>query len=344
MEEEEEDDGISYTEEQAELINTLLAQVEQINKAVQSEKRPYEKKKPEVQRKKPEVVVEIPQRQVKFEAPDVSMKEVKEKPIQPQQNPGQKVKPLSEILGLLMCKRRVRSPAEIILGQDYTVTGAELLQYSPWGCREVSRALLCKGRPEEGINIAIEQPKRVTPLTGKGSVDGHKFNLLFDSGAGLSIMPLRITKKLNYQLLPTKKVISLADHSKSALLGMIPEVLIQIEGTTVSADMYVVREANYDLLLGNGWLHKTSASMKYGEEPTITLEVQGQKICLPVQYGKMPTMRPLQYYEYEEQEEDDEEYDEEEEDEVGYLSLRIDEGWAEEEDPEDGDDYQAEIT
>src|ERR1700716_3124992 len=80
-EEEEEDDGISYTEEQAELINTLLAQIEQINKAVQSEKRPYEKKKPEAQRKKPEVVIEIPQRQVKFEAPEVSMKEVKEKPI-----------------------------------------------------------------------------------------------------------------------------------------------------------------------------------------------------------------------------------------------------------------------
>jgi len=172
-----------------------------------------------------------------------------------------------------MCKRRIRSPAEIILGQDYTVTGAELLQYSPWGCREVSRALLHKGRPEEGINITIEQPKRVTPLTGKGSVDGHKFNLLFNSGAGLSIMPLRIAKKLNYKLLPTKKVISLADHSKSALLGMIPEVPIQIEGTTITADMYVVREANYDILLGNGWLHKTSASMKYGEEPTITLEV-----------------------------------------------------------------------
>ena len=86
-------------------------------------------------------------------------------------------------------------------------------------------------------------------------------------------MPLRIAKKLNYKLLPTKKVISLVDHSKSALLGMIPEVPIQIEGTMVSADMYVVREANYDLLLGNGWLHKTSASMKYGEDPTITLEV-----------------------------------------------------------------------
>ena len=60
MEEEEEDDRISYTEEQAELINTLLAQVKQINKAVRSEKRPYEKKKPEALRKKSEVVVEIP--------------------------------------------------------------------------------------------------------------------------------------------------------------------------------------------------------------------------------------------------------------------------------------------
>src|SRR3982074_2512345 len=58
----------------------------------------------------------------------------------------------------------------------------------------------------------------------------------------------------------------------------------------------------------------------------------------------MPTTRPLQYYEYEEQEEEDEEYDEEEEDEVGYLSLRIDEGWAEEEDQEDGEEYQAEIA
>src|ERR1700716_961373 len=81
MEEEEDDEGISYTEEQAELINTLLAQVKQINKAVRSEKRPYEKKRPEAPKKKPEVVVEIPPRQVKFEAPEVSMKEVKERPI-----------------------------------------------------------------------------------------------------------------------------------------------------------------------------------------------------------------------------------------------------------------------
>ncbi|XP_021745538.1 uncharacterized protein LOC110711466 [Chenopodium quinoa] len=102
---------------------------------------------------------------------------------------------------------------------------------------------------------------------------------LADLGASVSLMPLSIAKKLKFEMIPSRKVIQLADRSTKFPCGELEDVPIKIGNLFVPCDFVVMdmeEDPHTPLILGREAL-KTMGAVVNCKDNTITCEVANEK-------------------------------------------------------------------
>ncbi|KAG8655769.1 hypothetical protein MANES_04G064966v8 [Manihot esculenta] len=115
-----------------------------------------------------------------------------------------------------------------------------------------------------------------------GNVDIKK--AMCDLGASINVMPLSIYKSLNAcALKETRVVIQLADRSVVYSIGVLEDVLVQVNELVFPADFYVIdtKEDSYntssDILLGRPFLSPARTKIDV-HDGTLTMEFEGEVI------------------------------------------------------------------
>ncbi|KAG8655641.1 hypothetical protein MANES_04G051301v8, partial [Manihot esculenta] len=105
-----------------------------------------------------------------------------------------------------------------------------------------------------------------------------------DLGASINVMPLSIYKSLNAcALKDTRVVIQLADRSVVYPIGVLEDVLVQVDELVFSADFYVIdtkedsSNASSDILLGRPFLSTARTKIDV-HDGTLTMEFEGEVI------------------------------------------------------------------
>jgi predicted aspartyl protease len=75
----------------------------------------------------------------------------------------------------------------------------------------------------------------------------------------------------------TKMVYITADGTRATPLGKIREVPIKIGGATIPVDVIVTSATNYDILIGNQWLHKARAIIDLNAQK-MQINYRGRKV------------------------------------------------------------------
>ncbi|XP_021726114.1 DNA damage-inducible protein 1-like [Chenopodium quinoa] len=102
---------------------------------------------------------------------------------------------------------------------------------------------------------------------------------LADLGASVSLIPLSIAKKLKFEMIPSRKVIQLADRSTKFPCGELEDVPIKIGNLFVPCDFVVMdmeEDPHTPLILGREAL-KTMGAVVNCKDNTITCEVANEK-------------------------------------------------------------------
>jgi len=103
---------------------------------------------------------------------------------------------------------------------------------------------------------------------------------LADLGASVSLMPLSIAKLLDYEMVPSRKVIQMADRSTKVPCGELEDVPIWV-GNLIAPCDFVVMDIEEDpttpLILGREALHTLGAVVNCRDN-TITCEVADERV------------------------------------------------------------------
>ena len=119
-------------------------------------------------------------------------------------------------------------------------------------------------RKEESVYVN-QGGKAEEALYGEAIVYGQSVNVLIDSGAVGCIISKRYLDKVQKDIDASTNVkIIDVTGKKTAPLGMVRQVPIQMRDIKVHVDMIVTNSAEYNVLLGNEWLKKVNANIDYG--------------------------------------------------------------------------------
>ena len=153
--------------------------------------------------------------------------------------------------------------------------------------------------PDEVIHLPYQVSAYVDKKLPQKQKDPGSFSLpvkigdleplgaLADLGASVSLMPLSIARKLNFELFPTRKIIQLADRTSRCPSGELEDVPIQVGHVFVPCD-FVVMDMEEDpitpLILGREAL-KTMGAVINCKSNTITLEVANEKVTFELSHS-----------------------------------------------------------
>ncbi|XP_021774572.1 uncharacterized protein LOC110738471 [Chenopodium quinoa] len=141
---------------------------------------------------------------------------------------------------------------------------------------------------DENISVVI-QKKRPPKCKNPGmfsipcNIGNSKFErCMLDSGASINVMPKSVYETLNMSpLSETNVVIQLADRSNAFPMGVLEDVLVQVNELVFPADFYVLdmgdKSDSVPLLLGRPFL-KTSKTKIDVHEGNLTMEFDGKMI------------------------------------------------------------------
>jgi 8-oxo-dGTP pyrophosphatase MutT (NUDIX family)/predicted aspartyl protease len=119
-------------------------------------------------------------------------------------------------------------------------------------------------------------------LYGEAIVYGQPVNVLIDSGAVGCIIAKRFLQKVDRDIEgPTNIRIIDVTGQRTAPLGKVFQVPIQIRDIKVYMDMIVTDSSEYNVLLGNEWLKKVNANIDYGQNK-ITIKHEGIQQQIPI--------------------------------------------------------------
>jgi len=136
-------------------------------------------------------------------------------------------------------------------------------------------------RKEESVYVN-QGGKAEEALYGEAIVYGQPVNVLIDSGAVGCIISKRYLDKVQKDIdAPTNVKIIDVTGKRTAPLGMVRQVPIQMRNIKVHIDMIVTNSAEYNVLLGNEWLKKVNANIDYGRN-IVTIKYEGQQQEIPV--------------------------------------------------------------
>jgi predicted aspartyl protease len=127
-----------------------------------------------------------------------------------------------------------------------------------------------------------QREKAEEALYGEAIVYGQPVNILIDSGAVGCIISKRFLDQVNKDIeVPTNIRIIDVTGQKTAPLGMVHNVPIQMRDIKVQVDMIVTNSLKYNVLLGNEWLKLVNANIDYGQNK-ITIKYEGIQQQIPV--------------------------------------------------------------
>src|SRR5438094_2759506 len=127
-----------------------------------------------------------------------------------------------------------------------------------------------------------QREKAEEALYGEAIVYGQPVNVLIDSGAVGCIISKRYLDKVQKDIdAPTDVKIIDVTGKKTAPLGMVRQVPIQMRDIKVHVDMIVTNSAEYNVLLGNEWLKKVNATIDYSRN-IVTIKYEGHQQEIPV--------------------------------------------------------------
>ena len=129
----------------------------------------------------------------------------------------------------------------------------------------------------------VSQKEKVEEaLYGEAIVYGQPVNVLIDSGAVGCIISKRFLEKVGRDIEASTNVrIIDVTGQKTAPLGMVRQVPIQIRDIKVHMDMIVTNSSEYNVLLGNEWLKKVNANIDYAQS-RITVKYEGIQQQIPI--------------------------------------------------------------
>ena len=142
--------------------------------------------------------------------------------------------------------------------------------------------ILKNTQPEEEV-IAINQARKVEEaLYGEAIIFGKHVNVLIDSGVVGCIISKNFLDQVERDIdAPTNVRIIDVTGKKTAPLGIVKQVPVQMRDIEVTVDMIVTTSLEYNILLGNEWLQKVNAIISYGKS-TITIQHNGQQQEIPI--------------------------------------------------------------
>ena len=105
------------------------------------------------------------------------------------------------------------------------------------------------------LKSVIGQPSRCRTLQMKGSIQGHKVNVLIDSGATNNFICQDVVHELNVPLEDTAPyVIHLGDSRRTLGQHIVRHVGVLVQGYEVTADFLPVPSLCIDVILSLAWL------------------------------------------------------------------------------------------
>jgi hypothetical protein len=120
-----------------------------------------------------------------------------------------------------------------------------------------------------------QKEKAEEALYGEAIVYGQPVNILIDSDAVGCIISKRFLDQVNKDIeAPTNIRIIDVTGQKTAPLGIVRNVPIQMRDIKVQVDMIVTNSLKYNVLLENEWLKLVNANIDYGQNK-ITIKYEG---------------------------------------------------------------------
>src|SRR5260363_303306 len=141
-----------------------------------------------------------------------------------------------------------------------------------------------------------QTPTYTTLVKCNIKLQGKPYHAVIDSGAAVSMISHQFVKELGLKIeAPSTSLIVSAAGSSVRPLGIIKNLPIEIEGTTIPLDVEVMNATSYSLLLGNDWSQKVDASYNW-KNKAYTLRWNKKKIHVPTTYENnqpLPTQPTL---------------------------------------------------
>src|SRR5260363_328353 len=107
---------------------------------------------------------------------------------------------------------------------------------------------------------------------------------IIDSSAAISMISHQVVKELGLKIeAPSTSLIVSAAGFSVRPLGIIKNLPIEIEGTTIPLDVEVMNATSYSLLLDNDWSQKVDASYNW-KNKAYTLRWNKKKVHVPTTY------------------------------------------------------------
>jgi predicted aspartyl protease len=108
-------------------------------------------------------------------------------------------------------------------------------------------------------------------LITKGYINGKEIEILIDSGAKKSVLPLAIVKKYDFPYKESKIKCLLGNGQSSGIEGVTKQLHVEVHNITCHLEFMILKRDN--ILLGVDWLNKTKA----------ILDVSNQLVIFPRQ-------------------------------------------------------------
>lgn len=104
---------------------------------------------------------------------------------------------------------------------------------------------------------------------------------LLDTGATPNVMSLQLAKQLGLQLQETKKVVTVANGSRSGVLGKVNCIPVLFESLQVYMDFVVLENVPFDVVIGRPTLKRLGAVLDFRTEK-VCLDYHGKGAVVPM--------------------------------------------------------------
>ena len=123
--------------------------------------------------------------------------------------------------------------------------------------RSSSKSFKAKAQKEAKVYTVDEIFKSDTLLRYNGFLNNKEVEVVFDTGATVSLLNADIANKLDIEILPSDRVINTADGSTNPVLGITREVEVKVDETIAKICFLITNVGSAQVLLGLDWFEQT---------------------------------------------------------------------------------------
>ena len=123
--------------------------------------------------------------------------------------------------------------------------------------RSSSKSFKAKAQKEAKVYTVDEIFKSDTLLRYNGLLNNKEVEVVFDTGATVSLLNADVANKLDIEILPSDRVINTADGSTNPVLGITREVEVKVDETIAKICFLITNVGSAQVLLGLDWFEQT---------------------------------------------------------------------------------------